>query len=137
VKLLYVNAEDEDEEDVLLYEDACRIFSTREIRLRRHYNAMIVAVDGEDVVGAAAIAPDLGDDSLEFSIAIHPRHERRGIARLLTKAVLGWARRFVLPSSDGEVVVQGEVVNQVAIPPLLASLSFANVRLNLWEIVIR
>ena len=87
-RFVYASAEADDETDMLLYEDGARLFATREIRLHRHYGAMILAFEGEDMVGVAALAPFPADDSLEFAIAVHPRHERKGVARKLVAAVL-------------------------------------------------
>ena len=132
MKFVYVNGESDAEEDMLLYEDGARLFSTRSIRLHRHYSAMILAFEGEQMVGVAALAPFPADDSLEFAIAVHPRHERKGVARKLVAAVLAWTKSYFLPSSDGEVVVRGDVVNQ-NIPPLLQSFGFQDMGRGVWE----
>ena len=131
-RFVYASAEADDETDMLLYEDGARLFATREIRLHRHYGAMILAFEGEDMVGVAALAPFPADDSLEFAIAVHPRHERKGVARKLVAAVLAWTKGDLLPSSDGEVIVRGDVVNQ-NIPPLLQSFGFQDMGRGVWE----
>ena len=131
-RFVYASAEADDETDMLLYEDGARLFATREIRLHRHYGAMILAFEGEDMVGVAALAPFPADDSLEFAIAVHPRHERKGVARKLVAAVLAWTKGYLLPSSDGEVIVRGDVVNQ-NIPPLLQSFGFQDMGRGVWE----
>lgn len=132
MKFTYVNGESDEEEDMLLYEDGARLFSTRSIRLHRHYNAMILAFEGEEMVGVAALAPFPADDSLEFSVAARPRYERRGVARQLVAAVLLWTKRYLLPSSDGLIIVRADVVNETAMPPLLRSFGFHDEGRGLW-----
>lgn len=133
MRFVYVQMESDDEKDMLLAEEAARIFSTREIRLHRRYDGFILAMEGEETVGAVALAPYPSEDRLEFSVAVHPKWERKGIAKKLVLAALEWARRYLLPSSDGAVLVECEVVNEVAMPPLLRALGFWNVRQNEWE----
>jgi GNAT superfamily N-acetyltransferase len=112
---------DDDEVDA----DAVReLFASRKIRLHSNYDEYILVLSGAFVVGAAAVSVEGNDETVEFSIAIDPSHERRGLARRLILAVIELARSYANDYDWERPRVEGHVVNRTAIPPLLQSLGF-------------
>ena len=55
--------------------------------LDRHEGAMLVAVDGDEVVGFIACAGQ-GDSWHILNVTVHPEHRRRGIGGLLVDGVI-------------------------------------------------
>lgn len=132
----YIDSQDDDEEMQELYAQALELFSKRKIRLHSRYDGVIVSENDGRVDAAAALATDINDNTVEFSVAVDPRKERRGLAKTLVKEVIRHAKRLDLgrDSDSDSVVVRAEVVNQEAMPPLLRSLGFENVEYNIWEL---
>ena len=117
-------------------EQAERLFRSRGVRLRSGYDGFLVITEDGGVIAAAALAPDEGfkDSEVEFSIVTVKDRERQGLARLLVGEVLKWARQWARQwDIEHDVVnVTAEVINDVAVPPLLRSLGFKDLGTGYW-----
>jgi N-acetylglutamate synthase-like GNAT family acetyltransferase len=122
MKLVHFPPNDDDDDGHVAA--AGELFKSRKIRLHSNYDEFIVALDGPLVAGAAAVSVTGHDETVEFSIAVDPSYERRGVARSLTLAVISLARQYAREYEWERPRVEGYVVNRVAIPPLLRSLGF-------------
>lgn len=136
VRAHFVSRDAEGDDDLDLAEQAERLFRERRVRLRSGYDGFLVVEEDGRVIAAAALAPDEGFQSseVEFSIATAPDRERRGLARLLVGEVLRFARNWAREREieHEEIDVSAEVINDVAVPPLLRSLGFTERERGYW-----
>jgi GNAT superfamily N-acetyltransferase len=66
-------------------------------------------------------------------VAVSPDQQRKGLARRLVQEVLLYARRMDLGrDADDRAVVRAEVINDVAMIPLLTSMGFQHVGQRIW-----
>jgi GNAT superfamily N-acetyltransferase len=129
-----IDRESEDEDDLDLVEQAERLFRSRGVRLRSGYQSFLVIEEDGGVIAAAALAPDEGFKSseVEFSIVTQQDRERQGLARLLVLEVLKYAKSWAREIEHDVVDVTAEVINDVAVPPLLRSLGFKDLGNGYW-----
>jgi ribosomal protein S18 acetylase RimI-like enzyme len=98
LKIYRISPEDPDVGDLDPYvalDQADEVFRLAEIRINRAKNITILAVLGEQVIGAVATAwqENRDEDAWEFSwdIAVHPEYRKSGIgARLIREALAAY-----------------------------------------------
>jgi len=121
---IYLVSEEEDEAA-----EAYDLFQKRGIRLHRGYDdgGFLVLVKDDEVVAAAALAIDYADQTLEFSVAVASKHEKKGYGRRMIEEVLEYAS-----DEDIEFVI-ADVVNEAVMVPLLKTLGFEKSGVREWR----
>lgn len=122
----------EDLEDFDVIEAAYELFAQRDIRLHRGYSEFLVAVASDEVLAAAAIAVNPREEKVEFSVAVRPEHERKGLARRLVEEVWDYTVETAETFEWEHPELEAYVVNPEAMIPLLQSKGFSLHRNGYW-----
>jgi GNAT superfamily N-acetyltransferase len=125
---VHLISEDGDEE--LLFEQAHDLFNSQGIHLHSNYDRFFVIFDDADderVVATAAMClyDDDSPPSIEFSVAVAPDQQRKGLAKKLVEEVIRYTQQSSTEFDWGDdTEVEAYVANEQAMIPLLRGLGF-------------
>lgn len=123
-RLVHIRHDDDSEVAEVLGARVNDAFEAAGIALHSNYDEFIVALEGDVILAAAALAVTEDDVlSYEFSVVTAPAYRRRGLTRLLVEETIRYARSMGA-ELDMETWVEAYVVNPEAMLPLLKSLGF-------------
>ena len=120
----------EDGEEESLFEQAHELFNSQGIRLHNGYDRFFVLIDDsndERVTATAAMCLYDTDEppSVEFSVAVAPDQQRKGLAKKLVEEVIRYTQQQEAEFDWGDdAEVEAYVVNDKAMVPLLRSFGF-------------
>jgi GNAT superfamily N-acetyltransferase len=120
----------EDGEEESLFEQAHELFNSQGIHLHNGYDRFFVLIDDsndERVIATAAMCLYDTDEppSVEFSVAVAPDQQRKGLAKKLVEEVIRYTQQQEAEFDWGDdTEVEAYVVNDKAMVPLLRSFGF-------------
>lgn len=121
---------EDDDETAALFEQAHDLFSSQGIYLHNGYDRFFVLVDDADderVIATAAMCLYDTDEppSIEFSVAVAPGQQRKGLGKKLIEEVVRYTKQQATEFDWGDdTEVEAYVVNDAAMVPLLRGLGF-------------